>query len=290
MSASLDALERAAALLGSDPNYRVTRALPDLSTLQLPQPQGRVRMGLVIDTETTGLDWRADSIIQIAACPVQIDGRGRVIGIGRTVNWLEDPGEPLTPEISRLTGLTDADLADQWIDDDALCDLLRDADLIIAHNAAFDRPWWEDRYSLARDKPWCCSLNDVDWRGQGFEGRGLGALLDQAGGWFNRRHRADADVDALVALLTITLPDGRTVASEMALTGSRPTVRISACQAPFEAKDRLKGRGYRWNAAHRVWQIELPEVVEEAELTWLALEAACTRPRCERVTWHSRYR
>jgi len=81
-------LERAAALLDAHPGYRVTRALPPLDTLPLPQPEGKVYNALVLDTETTSLDWRTGKIIQIAVCEVRFDRLARIVGIGHTRSWL----------------------------------------------------------------------------------------------------------------------------------------------------------------------------------------------------------
>jgi DNA polymerase-3 subunit epsilon len=283
-------VERAAALLDAHSNYRVTRALPPLDRLPLPKPEGRSRVALVIDTETTSLDVGTGRIIQIAACPVRFDRRARIVEIGRTRSWLEDPGSLLSEEIVQLTGLNNGDLAGQQIDDAAVERLLTSADVLIAHNAGFDRPWWEARFPLARAKPWACSLREVDWRWHGQESRSLGVLLDRVGGWFNSRHRADADVDALVALLTAALPSGWTVCTELILTAQRPTIRLDAIAAPFAAKDALRTRGYRWMAEKRVWQREVPEESEPAELAWLAAEASCPNPVSHRVTWFERHR
>ena len=48
--------ERAAALLEAHPDYRVLRSLPPLDLLPLPEPEGRIRTALVLDTETTGVE------------------------------------------------------------------------------------------------------------------------------------------------------------------------------------------------------------------------------------------
>ena len=283
-------LERAAAMLDAHPGYRVTRALPPLASLVLPEAIGKVRTALVVDTETTSLDWRTGKIIQIASCAVRFDSKARIVGIGETRSWLEDPGEPLSPEISRLTGLSDEDLAGQRIDDAAVEQMLDEAVLIVAHNAKFDRPWWEARFPITRAKPWACSLAEIDWRGHGYEGRGLGVLLDQAAGWFNARHRADADVDALVALLIANLPPGHTAFAEMLFAAAKPTMRVSAAGAPFEVKDGLRLRGYRWAPDQRVWQIDVAEAAQEVEIAWLRAEASCPSPRTQRITWFDRHR
>jgi DNA polymerase-3 subunit epsilon len=283
-------LEAAAALLEGHPDYRVTRTLPSSDRLDLPEPIGKVRRALVIDTETTSLDCNNGKIIQIAVCPVDFDAKARIVAIGRTCSWTEDPGEPLSEEIVRLTGLTDADIAGTRIDDAAVARLIDDSVVIAAHNAGFDRAWWEARFPAARAKPWMCSLREIDWHEHGQDSRQLGVLLDRVGGWFNARHRADSDVEALVALLTCSLPPGHCAFAEMMFTAARPTRRITARGAPFAVKEALRARGYRWNARERAWQIEIAEAVLEAELTWLAIDAACPSPLIERVTWHERHR
>lgn len=199
-------------------------------------------------------------------------------------------GYPLPPEIVRLTRLTDDVLADQRIDDAEVLQLLSGTDLIVAHNAAFDVAWIERRYPTIAGKPWACSLKDLNWRGLGYEGRQLGTLLGEVAGFFNARHRADADVAALVALLAARLSSGRTACSEMILSAQRPTIRIIADGAPFEAKDQLKARGYRWNPTVRRWWIEVTAMSADDEQAWLAAEAACRNPTLEQITWHRRHR
>lgn len=286
----LDSLERTAALLDAHPDYCVLRALPPLNQLALPPPEGRERTAVILDTETTSLDPATGTIIELALCPVRFDSRGRITAIGAVQDWLEDPGAPLPEEISRLTGLTDADLAGQRIDDDAALTALSAADVLIAHNASFDARWIEQRYPAIAGKPWACSLKEVDWRRHGYESQKLGSLLCDLCGFFNRRHRADADVAALIALLTTNLPAGHTVCAEMLLTAMQPTLRVCANGAPFEVKDRLKARGYRWDQQRRLWCIEIRPAAQEAERRWLASEARCLSPAIQQISWFERHR
>jgi hypothetical protein len=102
---------------------------------------------------------------------------------------------------------------------------------------------------------------------------------DLVAGFFNARHRADADVAAPVALLTTMLPTGRTVCSEMILSAQRSTIQVTADGASFETNDRLKGRGYRWNQHIRRWWKEVASTALENERMWLAEHApAIIRP------------
>ena len=228
----------------------------------------RVRTGVVVDVETTGLDPRAEVIIELAIRPFSFDDDGIIVGVGDPLVWKEDPLQPLPPEISALTGLNDFDLMGMSIDERAATHVLLNADLIIAHNASFDRPFVEKRLPLSAIQPWACSCSEIDWRAAGFDGRGLGWLAAQAG-WFFDAHRAGNDVDAVIALLGREAPDGRTLLAALLENSAQPTFKIDAVGANYAMKDRLKERGYRWNCRDRFWWIEVAEDDREEEVEWL---------------------
>ena len=75
--------------------------------------------------------------------------------------WRQDPGQPLPAEITHLTGLTDEDLAGQQIDVTAADDLITRSHLVVAHNAAFDRPCTEQVIASAQGAAWACSRHEV---------------------------------------------------------------------------------------------------------------------------------
>jgi len=53
---------------------------------------------------------------------------------------------------------------------------------------------------------------------------------------------------------------------------------LQATNAPFEAKDKLKSRGYRWNAEQRVWHTKLKDDASlNAECEWLKENVYGTR-------------
>lgn len=263
-----DTLERAARYLESSGDYRVLRKLRPVTGFHAPIPDAEYRVGVAIDVETTGLDCSTDRIIELAVQRFRYDLAGRIVEVGQPRVWREDPERALDPVITRLTGLTDDMLKGQVIDDEMALEILASADLIVAHNAGFDRPFVDKRLPGAAGKAWACSLAEPDWLNLGFDGRALAHLVSQCG-WFYEGHRAEADILALIYLLAHDLPDGRTVMSQLMAASERPSFTVNAVDAPFDSKDRLKARGYRWNPVLRFWSRDIPEVERDAEEAWL---------------------
>jgi DNA polymerase-3 subunit epsilon len=254
-------------------------------------------VGVAVDVETTGLDVNTGKLIELAIRRFRYDADGIITDIDEAFEWREDPGEPLAPDISALTGLTDADLAGREVDEDSATGLLRSASFVVAHNSSFDRRWVEQRLPGAAGLNWCCSMRQVDWRSRGFDGRVLGYLLLQYG-FYHLGHRASADVDALIELLRHEDGDGRTALSEMIATGSKPSWIVRARGAPFALKDELRARGYRWDPAssRKAWWREVPDDDLAHEQLWLAAnvysadtDATAICPEVLRVTPRTRF-
>jgi DNA polymerase-3 subunit epsilon len=286
--------EEAATALQATGDFRVLRRVR-LDEGPTGEDASDAFVAAVVDVETTGLSHSDDQIIELAIRRVRCSSSGRVIEVGRQFAWLEDPGRPLSPEIIRITGLTDHMLAGAAIDDAQAVSVLRSASMIITHNAAFDRPFVEDRLPGANGLCWACSCREVDWPGLGFDGRALGWLLMQAG-WFHEGHRAHADVDALIALLRHELGEGRTPLTDIVESSGAPSWLIRAVGAHFDVKDRLKCRGYRWDGIRSVWWKEVKEDERDLEQVWLLNEIYDPRcrpraagPEFQAVTAQTRY-
>lgn len=253
--------------------YRILRQLlPRPVLAPSPVPRAGQKIGIVLDTETTGLDHGKDEIIELGMVAFHYDeaGIGDVAGV---YSALHQPCEPISPEITRITGITDAMVAGQALDLDAVAAFVAPADLIIAHNARFDRPFCE-RFLPGLDiKPWACSVAELSWTGFGFEGAKLGYLVAQSG-WFHNGHRAVDDCHALLEVLAAKLP-GRddTAFSHLLAASQRRRARIWAENSPFHAKDVLKARGYRWsdgsNGQLKSWWTEVDEDLHDAEVAFL---------------------
>lgn len=274
------------------PDIRVLRRVMPIGALPLaPRGDGPIRRICVVDTETTGTDPLVDEIVDLAIVMLEVDAIGEIVGIASQGEALRDPGMPIPPHITRLTGIGDADVAGKTIDLDRLERRLRSADVLIAHNARFDIAFVEALLPGIAGAAWACSANDVDWTEAGFDGAKLGHLLMQAG-WFNTAHRAMADVVSLIHLLAHRLPGGHTVLGTLLDRAAQPTVRIEATGAPFDRRGVLKARGYRWDARGKVWWIEVAEDDLDEETAWLRREVTPwgPSPRTQRVTWHQRHR
>lgn len=286
--------ERLARRLEQLGDYRVLRRLPrpeEIWCRSMPVPDKVMKLG-VIDCETTGLDPERYKMIELAIGTLSIDlDAGDVVDVTPPQSWLEDPAEDLSIEIERLTHITSDMLIGKWIPDAEVMRTLQDVDVLVAHNAKFDRAFVTRRFPALANLPWACSMNEVDWPALGWNGgRGIAGLLTQAGFFLPDAHRAAADVWATTCLLASATGDGRSVAAHLVDTARRVTHRLYANRAPFECKDVLKAAGYRWSPERRAWWIEGdPERVAN-EAVWLRQLSAHIQPQIEEVTWINRYR
>ena len=260
-----------------EPTTRTLHAL-ELPARLADTGDAPLRRGLYVDCETTGLSVERDQAIELAMLPFTYtvdDGRIAEVLHHEAQVYLQDPGRPLDALITALTGLTDEDLRGRHIDVDAAHALIARSDLIIAHNARFDRPFFERALPATRALPWGCSMRDVPWTAHGCPSAALHCLACGYGVFARDRHRALADCEVGVWLLAQHLPGSeRRVFGALRESASRETVRLWAVCAPFAHKDALKARGYRWmpqtrRGIERAWWTEVAPEGVDAELAWL---------------------
>ncbi len=155
-------------------------------------------------------------------------------------------------------------------DDTAAAHLLEGVSLVIAHNAKFDRPFLEERFPLFMKMPWACSIRDVEWREWGYSSSALEFLAYRTG-FFYDGHRAEIDCRALLAVLARPLGERTAAPALKALLdhAREKTFKLFAMNSPFESKDLLKGRGYRWEPDGKVWAVELDAINLDAERAYL---------------------
>ena len=275
MSANPDgpaALLAAARLLESNPDYRIIRRLVVMDEFG-GQPPGPLASAVIVDTETTGTRHESDQIIELGLTRFDYaEESGEVFRVSGVYSGLEDPGRPIPPESTAIHGITDAMVAGKRIDEARVLELTAGAKLIVAHNAAFDRPFLEARLPAFESLPWGCSFAQVPWEAEGLRGRKL-EYLGWMSGFFFDAHRSEIDCRALLELLRRPLPKSRRIAFKLLLeAAAEPALRLWATGSPFETKDILRERGYRWDADRRCWSRVVPRSAAKEESEWLKAE------------------
>ena len=260
--------------LSAHPDFKVKRRLVPILDFG-PGSGAPTKRVLILDTETTGLDWRAENIIELAMLSVAVDMQtGQPVGVVEVYEDFEDPGRPIPAEIVKLTGITNQDVKGQKLNEAKIIDMVQRADLIVAHNASFDRPFVENRLEVFEHKAWACSFAGINWKAQGLGSAKLEFLCSELG-WFYDAHRAQVDCHALLRVLSAPLkaqPDDMPSTGLQQLFKSAEQARtvVKAFGSPFETKDKLKARGYRWDAEAKVWSTAVMSVEAlEAEADWL---------------------
>lgn len=243
----------------------------------------------IVDTETEGLDAESDQIIEIAAALVETDADGRITRIIDKAYGLQDPGRPLSPKITQLTGLDDRKLEGRSIDIEKMTAFFTRADAVLAHGARFDAGFCRRLLPGIAHLPWVCSLSDVDWREHGFDGRALGHLLMQQGLFAPKAHNAGDDVTATINLLATVLPNGRTVLAEALANAQTITMRVEVEGKSFDAKTELKRRGYRFDWDRKVWAIEVSALQADYEESWINRHFPHLRIVRTPITWFERH-
>jgi DNA polymerase-3 subunit epsilon len=240
-------IEQAVQVLNQNDDYRLIHRLPEVESYNKAD-ESEKKLGIYLDTETTGLIVETNKIIELGMVVFEYSSSGRIFKILHRFDAYEDPKEPIAPEITALTGITDEMVYGQAFDDNEIESICNTAGLIIAHNASFDRPFMEKRFPIFVDKAWACSQRDIDWQGEGIGSQKLDYLAFQFG-YFFEGHRADIDAAAGLHLLSQkSNTSDNTLMHQMLLTARKVSYRVWALNAPFDKKDLLKGRGYRWSS------------------------------------------
>lgn len=256
-----------AVALKASPDYKVLRKLERRQFYEWPLPDN-VKYGVLIDVETTGLDYHKDEIIEIGMLRFAYTPSGNILGPIAIFHAFRDPGKPIPAQITHLTGITDTLVAGQSIDEVELRVFLDGAELIVAHNAGFDRKFCEKLCSVFEHKAWSCSMSQIPWRAEGVEGTKLFYIAYQQSFWYEG-HRAIDDCFALLEILEMPLPRSHKIAMAVLLdVAFRETRRVWAIGTPYQVKDKLRSRGYRWSSGHdgkyRAWHKDVdPDQVED---------------------------
>jgi len=253
-------------------DYRVIKRFIPVEAYHEPNDTNK-RIGIFLDTETTGLDPDSDKVIELAMVPFEFDAAGRIYRLLPEYNGLNDPGMPIPEIAQQITGITDEMVKGQSLDLATIKKMLSEAAIVIAHNARFDRPFCEDLMDEFKEISWACSIADINWNEEGIEGVKL-EFLAYKYGFFFEGHRATIDCQAGIEILSRALPQSGELSLKRLLeTARRTNIRLWAEGSPFEKKDDLKKRGYRWSAGEngkrKAWYKDILEDELDEEMRYL---------------------
>jgi DNA polymerase-3 subunit epsilon len=225
---------------------------------------------LGIDTETSGLDSTKDRIIEYGVVLFDWDTKTPVQMISELIDPTMDVGGsefPLSEEIVKLTGITDAMLASYGVYE---TDVLRKvnemahfADFRVGHNCnVFDALFVSEAYKrtglLEPDLPWIDSIIDVKYP-ESIKTRNLKHLAAEHNFLPGFSHRAVFDVLTMFRVMSGYDLDAIIERSK------EPMVYLQALVS-FDEKEKAKERGYRWYAPGKVWWKPLKQSDAEIEV------------------------
>ena len=258
-------------VLESTGQYKVLARVPE--TIAEKTATGQQFKAAIIDLETTGLDPVTDEIIEIGTLIVSFSNEDGFIALAFTDNQLQQPKIPISAEITKITGITNEAVAGKVIDWQKIENQLNSVDIIICHNASFDRNFMElqtpKHFSqLIQSKAFACSSRGVKWSELGFEGAKL-EYLNLKMGYFYDGHRALIDCWATLNLF-VQRPEAF---DALKASARQKEYLICAINAAFDKKDELKKRHYRWSDGSgdlpKSWWTIVPEDQYQAELDYL---------------------
>lgn len=163
-----------------------------------------------LDVETTGLSPRTEEVVELALALFEYDADTGAVGRRiESYTGLREPTVPISPGAARVHGLTMEALRGHRLDEAIVLDLLKKSNIVIAHNASFDRPFVTRLFPAAARMRWACSCRDIPWYAYGQPSASLESLTRAFGIRARQVHRATDDVEDAIALLATVGPHGK---------------------------------------------------------------------------------
>ena len=262
-------------IVNQSDQYRVITkySKPEFFNLSTDLPK---KIGVFLDIEATGLSFAEDKLIELGMVKFEYSLDGRIFNILEEFNSYQDPGQNISTFITELTGINDEMVAGQKIDESVVADYLKNVDLVIAHNALFDRAFFEKTFSNIEPKAWACSMHDVNWNQEKVESYKLEYIAYKYN-FFYEGHRAIIDCLVGIHILSQELYNSKELVLKQLLDNAmQPRFKLWAQNAAYVHKDLLRKRKYRWEThpdyGFKAWSIELTESHVAAEIDYLKSE------------------
>lgn len=231
---------------------------------------------LIVDVETTGLDPATDRCTEVGAILYSLTSASSLVEFSAITAC-----QSTNPEAEALTGITQAmiseannvrdiierETGDRHLGNMVSC-LAATADVVIAHNAEFDRQWLELETC---DLPWLCTLEDFRFPGV-TPGQSLTSLALALGVPVVSAHRALTDCRLISAIFTRCHERGHDL-QELFRIAQRPKALFVAVdngnffRLPEAERNAMiaarKAAGFKWDRiVPKAWARRMP--VEDA--------------------------
>jgi DNA polymerase-3 subunit epsilon len=194
---------------------------------------------LIVDTETTGLDPAQHRCIEVGAVLFDVPHRAVLSQVSFLLPCDNNPAAAVNgiqPAVSQRPQPWSASLQ-------CFEAMLGAADVVLAHNAAFDRQWFGREPLPAIDKPWLCSMEDLRWPAER-QLKASPSVRDLAlayGVPVWAAHRALTDCIYLAQVLE------RCDELEPLLIAGLEPRRLYRARLSYEERHKAKDAGFRWN-------------------------------------------
>jgi len=212
---------------------------------------------LVLDTETTALSRDHGQCIELGAVLFHVPTRAVLMQVSFLLPCPSNPAEAINgipAEVSRLSQPWQAGLA-------CFEAMAATADAVVAHNANFDRQWFDQAPLPSLKKPWICSMEDIRWPADR-QLRATPSVRDLALAYgipVWAAHRALTDCIYLVQVFERS-PD-----LELLLQSALEPRQLYRAQISYAERHRAKEAGFRWNEPVRgAWSRRLSDRDVEA--------------------------
>lgn len=232
-------------------------------------------IGVFLDIEATGLSTE-DKLIELGMVKFEYSDDGRIFLILDEFNSYQDPNQHIPEFITELTGISNEMVRGYSIKESDVSNYLEDVDLVIAHNAKFDRSFFERTFPNITPKKWGCSMYDVNWNNEKIESHKLEYIAYKYN-FFYEGHRAVTDCLVGIHILSQKLYSSKQLVLKQLLSNAlQLRYKLWAKNAPYACKELLRNRKYRWDTHpehnFKAWSIELPESMVANEIAFLKSE------------------
>jgi DNA polymerase III subunit epsilon len=172
-----------------------------------------IKLGLVVDVETTGLGPDSDEIIELALKLFSFhEETGEIIEIIDEESYLREPlsksAQSNYGRAYQIHGIPYDHVRGKTFYDERIMELFNQTDAIFAHNASFDRSFLFRMYPEVNEMNWYCTMKNVKWKNHGFPNSRLLTLLQAHNISKYQTHRAMDDITYLTELLKQKNPNG----------------------------------------------------------------------------------